>query len=293
VIGMANISNQDESKFIDYTKEAFFHPVNLTILLGGTIAAIFLRDFNMASEALLGTLFGAQLIYLGTVPKLPNFQRLIKLRKTKAQTVEMQQRSLFNQLDSEGKRRFLGMKHYTNLVKQNFDKMPYTSQGLLNNIQKQLQELLTSYLNLLDADRRYSQYTRMYDESSVRKTIEQEKAEIQQLDSERLKVAKKRRLIILKKRLERIKIAQERMLVGKSSMETIEEAIRYIYEQSMTMNNPEEIGFRLDNLLLEVEETSSFISEMDDDLMKVNLDEQDDVEDGSSAQNASKNKTQS
>lgn len=266
--------NDPNSTYIDYVREAFFHPINLSILLGGTLAAILLGDLmsGNASDVLLSTIFGGQLIYLGVVPKLSNFQRLIKMRKTKARTPEMVQRSLFNQLDSVSQKRFLGMKHYTHLVKQNFDKMPYTSQGLLENINKQLNELLTSYLNLLDADRRYSQYTNMYQESSIKQTIELEQNEIQNLQSERLKLAKKRRLVILKKRLERIRVANERMLIGQSSMETIEEAIRYIYEQSMTMTNPEEIGFRLDNLLLEVEETSSFVSELDSDMLDVDLD---------------------
>jgi hypothetical protein len=260
-----------DNNSIDFIREAFFHPINLAVLLGGTFTAILLRDFGATSDVLLSTLFGAQLIYLGTVPKLPNFQRLIKMRKTKARTPEMIQRNLFSQLNPSAQKRFLGMKHYTHLVKQNFDKMPYTSQGLLDNINRQLQDLLTNYLNLLDADRRYSQYTNLYDEHVIKKTIETEQHEISQLSSERIKLAKKRRLVILKKRLERIKVAHERMLVGKSSMETIEEAIRYIYEQSMTMTNPEEIGFKLDNLLLEVEETSTFISELDADIMDTDL----------------------
>lgn len=269
----SSLSSSEDNLSIDFTREAFFHPVNLSILLGGTFLAILLRDFGYTSEVLLSGLFGAQLVYLGTVPKLPNFKRLITLRKTKARTPEMIQRDLFNQLDGVSRKRFLGMKHYTNLVKQNFDKMPYTSQGLLKNIQNQLNELLTTYLNLLDADRRYSQYTAMYSESMVRKTIQTEQEEIENTASERVKLAKKRRLMILKKRLERIRVANERMMVGKSSMETIEEAIRYIYEQSMTMTNPEEIGFKLDNLLLEVEETSSFISDVDSDLIDLGIDE--------------------
>lgn len=262
------------STYIDFVKEAFFHPINLSILLGGTLAAVLLGNLieGSASDVLLSTLFGGQLIYLGVVPKLNNFQKLIKMRKTKARTPEMIQRGLFNQLDSVSQKRFLGMKHYTHLVRQNFDKMPYTSQGLLENINKQLTELLTSYLNLLDADRRYTQYTNLYQEASIKQTIELEQNEIQQLQSERLKLAKKRRLVILKKRLERIRVANERMLIGQSSMETIEEAIRYIYEQSMTMTNPEEIGFRLDNLLLEVEETSNFVSELDSEILDVDLD---------------------
>ena len=50
-------------------------------------------------------------------------------------------------------------------------------------------------------------------------------------------------------------------------LETIEDAVRYIYEQSMTMSNPEEIGFQLDNLLTEVDETSQLIDDLDQDIL--------------------------
>ena len=45
--------------------------------------------------------------------------------------------------------------------------------------------------------------------------------------------------------------------------EIIEDAIRYIYEQSMTMNKPEKIGFQLDNLLTNVDETAKLLDVMD------------------------------
>jgi hypothetical protein len=81
-----------------------------------------------------------------------------------------------------------------------------------------------------------------------------------------LKATKKRRLVILKKRLARLKSAREKYQVSQSHLDTIEDAIRYIYEQSMTMNDPEEIGFQLDNLLMEVEETSQLIEDLDQEI---------------------------
>ena len=56
-------------------------------------------------------------------------------------------------------------------------------------------------------------------------------------------------------------------LVCETHLETIEDAVRYIYEQSMTLSNPEEIGFQLDNLISEVDETSQIINDLDQDIM--------------------------
>jgi len=100
-------------------------------------------------------------------------------------------------------------------------------------------------------------------EGNLVKEIESEEQEMEKIDSERLKERKKRRMLILRKRLDRIKSANERYEICNTEIDTIEDAIRYIYEQSMTMNNPEEIGFQLDNLLSEVEETSSIIESLE------------------------------
>jgi vacuolar-type H+-ATPase subunit D/Vma8 len=40
----------------------------------------------------------------------------------------------------------------------------------------------------------------------------------------------------------------------------------------MTMSNPEEIGFQLDNLLEEVEETSQIIDDLDKDILPLHSD---------------------
>jgi len=90
---------------------------------------------------------------------------------------------------------------------------------------------------------------------------------IQDISSERLRNTKQRRLEILEKRLKKFELAREKYLICETHLETIEDAIRFIYEQSMTMSNAEDVGFQLDNLLLEVEETSRLIEDLDQDIL--------------------------
>jgi hypothetical protein len=66
--------------------------------------------------------------------------------------------------------------------------------------------------------------------------------------------------------LQKFTVAQEKFAMCETHLETIEDAIRYIYEQSMTMNKPEEIGFQLDNLLTDVDETAELLDTMDLDI---------------------------
>ncbi len=248
---------------INYTKEAFFHPLNLGILFGATLTAFFLNDAGMLPNAILTMTFGLELMFLGTVPRLPNFRKMVKLRKLKEREPVLEHKNIFNSLNEADKKRFLVLKHLTLKIRENFEKQSYSSQGLLLNIEQKIDGLMNNYINLLDLNNRFRLFIQSASKESLKAEIQDEEAEMVQIESERLKERKRRRLLILHKRLERFETAEERYQICTTELETIEDAIRYIYEQSMTMNNPEEIGFQLDNLLMEVEETSSIIEAMD------------------------------
>lgn len=248
---------------INYTKEAFFHPLNLGILFGATLTAFFLNDAGLLPSAILTMTFGLELMFLGTIPRLPNFQKMVKLRKLKEREPVLEHKHIFNSLNEADKKRFLILKHLTLKIRENFEKQSYSSQGLLLNIEQKIDGLMNNYINLLDLNNRFRLFIQTANKESLKAEIQDEEAEMVQIESERLKEKKRRRLLILQKRLERFETAEERYQICTTELETIEDAIHYIYEQSITMNNPEEIGFQLDNLLMEVEETSSIIEAMD------------------------------
>ncbi|MDX1637336.1 MAG: hypothetical protein R3281_05170 [Balneolaceae bacterium] len=266
---------------INYTREAFLHPLNMGVLLVAAISAFALADVGLVSNLILTMTFGTELMYLGIVPRLPRFRKNVKLKKLRERNSVTEEKTVFQDLDEKSKRRFLVLKHLAKLIKENFDKLPYSSQGLLDNIRKKVEELISNYLTLLDLHKRYQLYMNTSVEEGLKREVQREEKKIEDLDSERLKRTKIRRVRILKKRLKKFEIAKEKYLICETHLETIEDAIRYIYEQSMTMSNPEEIGFQLDNLLEEVEETSQIIDDLDQDILPIysDLDEMDLEED--------------
>lgn len=257
----------DKETSINYTREAFLHPVNMGVLLLATVAAFALSDVGLISNVILSMAFGTELMYLGIVPRLPRFRKTVKLRKLRERNPENEEKTVFQELDQKSKKRFLVLKHLTKLIKENFDKLPYSSQGLLENIRNKIGELVSNYLTLLDLHKRYRLYMDTSVEESLKQEVKNEEEKLETLKSERLKKTRSRRIAILKKRLKKFEIAKEKYLICETHLETIEDAIRYIYEQSMTMSNPEEIGFQLDNLLEEVEETSQLIDDLDQDIL--------------------------
>lgn len=258
---------KDDESSINFTKEAFLHPVNLVCLLVGTITALVFSDVGLISNAILAFTFGIELMYLGIVPKLPAFQKSMKLKKRKEQADESNDKVIFYQLDARSQKRFLVLKHITKEVKQNFDTLPYTSKGMLEHIENKVEDLLSTYLTLLDMNRRFQIYMNSEVEEEIRREVEEQENDLETIDSEKLKKTRERRLSILNKRLNKFDVAKEKYLICETHLETIEDAVRYIYEQSMTMPNAEDVGTQLDYLLSEMEETTNIIEEMDSNLL--------------------------
>lgn len=259
--------NKETEPSYNFTKEAFLHPANLVFLLVGTISALLFNDVGLTMNTILSLTFGMELMYLGIVPKLPAYQQSVRLKKRKEKDEESGEKLLFHNLDVRSQKRFLVLKHITKEVGQNFSQLSYGSQPMLEHIQKKMDDLLSTYLTLLDMNRRYKVYMNSEVEEEIRREVEDEKNELNGIDSEKLKKTKERRLNILKKRLSKFDVAREKFLICETHLETIEDAIRFIYEQSMTMPNAEDVGAQLDHLLEEMEETTQIIEELDQSLL--------------------------
>jgi len=255
-----------EDQNVNYTREAFLNPINLGLLLACTITAFLINNEGIMPNVILSMAFGVELLYLGIIPNLPKFRKNVKIKKLRERDKSLEDKSLFEDLSPAKQKRFLVLKHLSRMIKQNFDKMPYTSQGLLASVHNKIEGLLSNYLNLLDLYKRYGDLVNSDTNVQLKAKIAKAKEDIDKADSEKLRSIKSRRLKILTKRLERLKSAHEKFVICESQLETIEDAVRYIYEQSMTMNDPEELGYQLDNLLSEVEETSTIIQDIEGDV---------------------------
>jgi hypothetical protein len=138
---------------------------------------------------------------------------------------------------------------------------------MLEHIEKKLDDLLSTYLTLLDMNRRYQIYMNSEVEEQLKDEVASQEDQISKIESEQLKATKERRVKILRKRLNKFDVAKEKYLICETHLETIEDATRFIYEQSMTMPNAEDVDSKLDHLLVEMEEATTIIEELDQSLL--------------------------
>ncbi|MEX0928206.1 MAG: hypothetical protein WD266_12280 [Balneolales bacterium] len=253
------------NKPINFTREAFFHPGNLGFLFCAMLAGIVVND-GLLSDLVLPVAIGLELLFLGIVPRGEKYRKSVRLRKMRERNRAYGEQELFDRLDQRGQKRFLVLKHISGLIKENFDKMSYTTQGMLESIHAKIEGLLSNYILNLDMLQRYHRYLTSSSPKKLKEEIDSFTREVEATESEKLKEIKVRRLTIMHKRLEKIDAAREKYSICKSQLETIEDTIRYIYEKSMTMTNPEEIGFQLDNLISELEETATMMEDIEDEM---------------------------
>ncbi|WP_103030346.1 hypothetical protein [Salinibacter altiplanensis] len=252
---------------INYTKEALFNTWNLVFLITVVAVAAGLGLVGVfpgwLPELLLLVGGGAELLYLGGMPRHDRFQRYIRAEKRSERHQAPSQREIFSQLRNRSQRRYAKLRKLKEQVEANYQKLSYASQGILGSHVEKIDGLLDSYLDLLHQRERYRDFMDSATEAQILESIEALKKDMAD-DAERVRAVKQRRLKVLERRLARFRKAHENLEVIGAQLGTIEDVVRYIHEQSWTLQNPEEVTAQLDTLLQEVEETQSSICEIED-----------------------------
>lgn len=252
---------------INYTKEALFNTWNLVFLISIVAVATgigFLGGIPAwLPELILVLGAGTELLYLGVMPRHERFQRHVRSQKMAERHKAPSQRELFSQLRNRSQRRYAKLRKLKDEIRSNYQKLSYASQGLLDSHLKKIDGLLESYLELLHQRERYRDFRDSATENRILKSIEALKKDMAD-DAERVRAVKERRLKVLEQRLARYHKAQENLEIIGAQLGTIEDVVKYIHEQSWTLQDPEEVTVQLDALLEEVEATRGSIREIED-----------------------------
>src|SRR5690625_39011 len=186
---------EDKDNSGTFTREAFLHPANLIFLLVGTITAL---AFNGAGSHLTSTILtmviGLELLYLGVIPKLPSYQNNIRLKQQKELSTGSNDKALFHGINGKSQKEFLVLRQITSEVKKRFENQSYASKGMLDHVVSKMEELLSTYLQLLDMHQRYQFYIDTQIEQEILEEVEKQQKKLAGVESEKLKASGERRL---------------------------------------------------------------------------------------------------
>ncbi len=253
---------------INFTREVFLHPWNLSFLtigLGTALGFGFLVSSGLGPflfNSLLTVTIAFELLALGYVPRQKRFRNLIRAKYAALAAKPLSQREMYRQLSRTNQRRYVRLRDLEKELQTNYGKFSFASQGILESHTSKIEGLMNSCLKLMFQQERYHIFGQRKQEQELATAIAAVETELKHA-SEPIRNIKARRLRVLEQRLERFRKSQEQLEIIEAQVATIEDVVKYIHEQSMTLSNPEEITYQLDLLLSEVEETEASVAQIE------------------------------
>lgn len=264
-------------KFINYTKEAFFWPVHLTmmavitglsafgVIMAEPISTMLSMDPTMLIWAVVLMGGGAELMTLSAISNNPRFIRAINAKYQKDIDAFQKTKTLvdyYNDLSQESQQRFDKLRRRIKAVKEGFRKMNSAVPSLVNNFLNKLNAIELSYARLLYFKDKFPQLT---NDTVIQKTVQEIDRLNQELKnaSNRLKKVKEKRLKLLQMRMDNYYKVRENREVIEEQLQTIEEMVEYIKDQPITLQNTEREDVMIENLLFETEQTQQTMEEIE------------------------------
>jgi hypothetical protein len=252
-------SSPDQSRDINFVKEAFHLQYNWIALAGAGV-------FALVSGSLLPAILagGLELMYLAIVPQNWRFQRLVRSWKFSEEQQKHQQKlsQMLRSLPSDMQSRYWKLAEVCSSIHNNFNQLSTTSQIFLQQMDGRLTGLLNGYTRLLLAAAQQQQYLRSTDQNEIKREVATLQKSLSS-DPPRVQEINKKRVEILNKRLEKYdKLCENRKVVD-AQCAAVEDVLHLIRDQSVTMRDPQQISDQLDNLVKDVEETEQTVQQVE------------------------------
>jgi hypothetical protein len=252
-------SSPDQSRDINFVKEAFHLQYNWIALAGAGV-------FALLSGSLLPAILagGIELMYLAIVPQNWRFQRLVRSWKFSEEQQKHQQKlsQMLRSLPSDMQSRYWKLAEVCSSIHNNFNQLSTTSQIFLQQMDGRLTGLLNGYTRLLLAAAQQQQYLRSTDQNEIKREVATLQKSLSS-DPPRVQEINKKRVEILNKRLEKYdKLCENRKVVD-AQCSAVEDVLHLIRDQSVTMRDPQQISDQLDNLVKDVEETEQTVQQVE------------------------------
>jgi hypothetical protein len=207
---------------------------------------------------------GLELIYVAVVPQSSKFRRLVRSWQyaEEKRKHEEKARAIFMELPDPVKARYSNVVSVCYQIRANYDKLSSSSQIFISQMDEKLQSLLYGYVRLLQTGHHQQQYLQMANTTAITRELRQLEEGLEK-ETPKVQEINRRRIEILNKRLEKFQTIQENSKVVQAQCSAIEDVLQLIRDQSMTMRDPQELTYRIESLVQDVESTETTVREME------------------------------
>jgi hypothetical protein len=245
--------------FLTYVKAAFHDWYNYAgLLLFGGLSVI-LGD---PGPALMGA--GLELAYLYYMSTNPRFIRSVdaRLEDAKHLQIDVLRDHLWQDIHPQLQAKYTELERLTQRMRAEFTAPGSNPDPLQQDNYRKIIMLLGSYLKIARAVTRYGTYLSSVNPRQIEQDIARLEAQLEGAD-ERVLGVRKKNIDVLQKRLEKIRKARANQDYLIAQMEAIEDTMRLVVDQAITLSDPKGTGMQIDNLLVTLQETELISSEME------------------------------
>lgn len=259
------------SQFINYVKEAFLWPVHLVglgVMTLITVVAAFIIPEVTAVEfpwQLLMMLGGLEFLYLGAMSKNDRFIRAINSKYGKEIASFNKTRTIthyYNQLAPGSQQTFDQLHFKLTSIRKNYAEVHKNFPELINSFLDKINGIQISYIRLLTMRDKYPEYVKRQNPTQMEAKI----AEIRESmvgDVAKIKQIKQKRIRLLEKRIAAFGKSTDNQKKVAAQLKTIEEMVEYMGEQALTMKTTDREDDLVDSLLIETEEMTDTLTDLE------------------------------
>lgn len=174
--------------------------------------------------------------------------------------------SIINQTDERTIKRYAVLLNKKRIIEKNCKKLKETDPQTLLSLEytvEKLDSLIIEYMNYHKAVIQASKLKSTIDTDEIMSEIIQINEKLKH-STDKLKSALKKRLYILEKRKDKYNKIEENIEMLKTQILTIEDIFKLMYEQSVSLKNPETIVSQVNSLIEEFKIAEETLAEMDE-----------------------------
>ena len=234
----------------NYLKAAFLNVYNLSLLGGAATASAVTGDWMIALGAL-----GLEALWLVLGPDLKPFQRAVResARNEREKADRERVEKLMAELPEREWQRAKALDELRREIERDMANNPSFQAILLQTELEKLAQLHQSFVRLASACRRAETYLQAVDVRDLERQIKAQEGLRERMSDESVRDLAAKNAAVLAKRLETIKEIETFLARARGQMNLIENSVRLLRDQALTMTSPDQLTEQLDDLLTGVD----------------------------------------
>jgi hypothetical protein len=245
----------------NYLKAAFLNAYNLSLVAAAAVTSAVTGDWLIALGAV-----GLEALWLVVGPDLKPFQRAVRESERLEREKEDQRRvnQLLAELPEREWQRAKALDELRKEVERDMATNPSFQAILLQTELEKLKQLHQSFVRLATACRRAEGYLQAVDLKDLERQLKAQQTIAERMSDPQVRELAEKNASVLVKRLATIQDIETFLARARGQMNLIENSVRLLRDQALTMTSPDQLTEQLDDLLTGVDAVQQSVKDAEE-----------------------------